>query len=138
MFPMSTKQGGNAVATGPDTCKTPTPGGPVPTPYPNTTMLMQANPGTLSKKVKVLNQGVVTKATMIPTSTGDEAGTAGGGIVSNMIKGPVSVAKGSTKVKVEGQPAVHQTCPTKHNGTSANVPAGSIVSPSQSKVIVGG
>ena len=138
MFPISTKQGGNAVASGPDTCKTPTPAGPTPMPYPNTTMLMQANPGTLSKRVKVLNQGVVTKSTQITMSTGDEAGTAGGGVVSNMIKGPVSISKGSSKVKVEGQAAVHQTCPTKHNGSSANVPAGTIVSPSQSKVILGG
>lgn len=138
MFPMSTKMAGDAVANGPDTCKTPSPGGPVPVPYPNLTQLMQANPGTCSKKVKVMNQPVVIKNTVINMSTGDEGGTAGGGVVSNMIKGPVTFVKGSMKVTVEGQPAIHQTCPTKHNGMSANVPAGMVVSPSQTKVIVAG
>ncbi len=138
MFPMSTKMGGNAVANGPDTCKTPSPGGPVPVPYPNTTTLVQANPGTCAKKVKVLNQPVIIKNTVINMSTGDEGGTAGGGVVSNMIKGPVRFSKGSAKVTVEGQQAIHQTCPTRHNGMSANVPAGTVVSPSQTKVLISG
>ena len=136
MFPMSTKMGGICQAF-PDTCKTPTPAGPVPIPYPNVAMLMQANPATCSLKVKVLNQPVVHKSTMIPMSTGDEAGSAGG-VVSSMIKGPCQFKLSSLKVKVEGQAVIYHTCMTGQNGTNANMPAGTQVAPSQTKVIVGG
>lgn len=33
-----TQKSGGKVVTGPDVCKTPTPGGPVPIPYPNLSM----------------------------------------------------------------------------------------------------
>lgn len=136
MFPMSTRQGGDCMAF-PDTCKTPTPVGTVPVPYPNTAMLMQANPATCSMKVMVLNQSVVTKQTQIPVTTGDEGGVEGG-VVSSMIKGPAKFTLGSMKVKIEGQPAIYQTCMCSQNGTNANAPAGLQVSPSQTKVIVSG
>ena len=42
MFPASTNGGGQCFAF-PDTCKTPTPGGPVPIPYPNIAMVNQAS-----------------------------------------------------------------------------------------------
>ena len=135
MFPVSTKMGGVCNAA-PDTCKTPSPGGPVPVPYPNVAMLNQANPGTLSKKVKILNQPIVLKNTVITMSSGDEGGTAGGGVISSMIKGPVQFKKGSVKFKSEGQPVVFHTCTTGHNGTNANMPMGAQTAPSQSKVIV--
>ncbi|AUX31883.1 PAAR-like domain-containing protein [Sorangium sp. So ce296] len=135
MFPIATRQGGTCEAF-PDTCKTPAPPAPpVPVPYPNTAQLVQANPGTCAKKVKVLNQPVITKQTVIPMSAGDEAGAAGG-VVSGTIKGPVQFKQGSAKVKVEGQPVVFQTCMTAHNGTNANMPAGVHSSPSQTKVSV--
>jgi hypothetical protein len=53
-----------------------------------------------------------------------------------MNMGEVSFKKGSTKVKVEGQPCIHLTSVTAHNGVNANVPAGLVVTPSQVKVIV--
>jgi len=135
MFPVSTKQGGDCNAF-PDTCKTPAPPAPpIPTPYPNAAQLMQANPGTCAKKVKGLNQPLILKSTVVPMSSGDEAGSAGG-VVSGTIKGPVSFKKGSAKVKAEGQPIVFQTCTTGHNGTSANAPMGVQASPSQSKIFV--
>ena len=93
MFPIATKQGGTAVAF-PDVCKTPTPAGPVPIPYPNTGQMMQANPGTCPKKVKILNQPPLTTQSIIVMSSGDEAGTVGG-VVSGMVKGPVQFKKGS-------------------------------------------
>lgn len=137
MFPVTTKQGGTCDAF-PDTCKTPAPPGPpVPVPYPNTAMLVQANPGTCSKKVKILNQPAVTLQTMIPMTSGDEAGAAGG-VVSGMIKGPATFKKGSAKVKVEGQPLVFQTCTAAQNGSNANAPMGVQSSPSQAKVLVSG
>lgn len=135
MFPIATKQGGGCEAF-PDTCKTPAPPGPpVPLPYPNLAQLVQANPGTCSKRVKILNQPVITKQTVIPMSSGDEAGSVGG-VVSGTVKGPVQFKQGSMKVTVEGQPVVFQTCMTGHNGTSANMPAGVHSSPSQAKVTV--
>jgi hypothetical protein len=135
MFPVATKQGGTAIAF-PDTCLTPAPPGPpVPVPYPNTAQLMQANPGTCPKKVKILNQPPLTTQSVIPMSAGDEAGSAGG-VVSGMVKGPVQFKKGSVKVKVEGQPLTFQTCTTGHNGMNANAPMGIHAAPSQTKVLV--
>ena len=136
MFPASTKASGQAATPGPlDACKTPTPGGPVPMPYPNIAMLAQANSGTCSSKVKIMNMAAVTTKTEIPMSTGDEAGTIGG-VMSNRFKGPVSFKMGSSSVKVEGEKLVHLTSMTGHNGSNANVPAGAQVAPSQTKVIV--
>jgi hypothetical protein len=134
MFPVSTKQGGDCIAF-PDTCKTPSPVGTVPVPYPNTAMLMQALPPTCTFKVKIMNQALITKQTTIPATTGDEAGAAGG-VVSSMIKGPAQPKTGSLKVKAEGNPVVFQTCVWGQNGTNANAPAGMQATPSQTKVTV--
>ena len=120
----------------PDVCKTPTPGGPVPMPYPNMAQLMQASQGTCSQKVKVMNKPVATLKTEIPMSSGDEAGTAGG-VVSGRNKGPVKFLKGSMKVSVEGSPPVYHTCMAGQNGSNANAPSGTQISPSQVKVLVG-
>jgi hypothetical protein len=134
MFFVATRQGGNSMAF-PDTCKTPSPVGPVPVPYPNTAMLMQANPATCTTKVKIMNQPVVTTQTQIPMTAGDEAGAAGG-VVSGMIKGPAQPKMGSLKVKMEGNSVVFQTCILAHNGTNANAPMGLQATPSQTKVMV--
>jgi len=136
MFPVATKQGGECLAF-PDTCKTPVPPpvGTAPIPYPNTAQLMQANPGTCSTKVTIMNQAVVTKQTEIPMTAGDEAGSLGG-VVSGMTKGPASFKMGSSNVKVEGNPVIFQTCMCGQNGTNANAPAGIHATPSQTKVTV--
>jgi hypothetical protein len=132
MLPASTKAAGQTFAF-PDVCKTPSPGGPIPLPYPNVGMVMQVTGE--STKVKLVSQGAVTKRSEVPRSMGDEAGTLGG-VVSNMNMGKVSFKRGSTKVKVEGQPLQHLTAPTGHNGASANHPAGMQVAPSQGKVLI--
>src|SRR3954451_7671836 len=98
MPPASTNGNGQTFAF-PDVCKTPSPAGPVPIPYPNTGMLMQVTGE--STKVKIVSQGAVTKKSEMPTSMGDEPGVAGG-VVSNMNMGKVVFKKGSSKVKVEG------------------------------------
>jgi hypothetical protein len=137
MFPASTDGGGQCALPGPlDACKTPSPGGPVPMPYPNFAMLTQANGGTCSSKVKITGKKACTQKTEITMSTGDEGGVAGGGVVSNQIKGAVKFKNGSSKVKVEGEKIVHLTCMTGHNGNNANMPSGVQVAPSQTKVIV--
>lgn len=137
MFPATTNGGGQCAVPGPlDVCKTPTPAGPQPLPYPNFATATQASGGTCSSKVKFMNKKACTKKTEITMSSGDEAGNAGGGVVSNRFKGPVVYKKGSSKVKIEGDQAVHLTSMTGHNGTNANMPAGVQVAPSQTKVKV--
>lgn len=137
MFGVSTKQDGICQTTGPlDVCKTPAPpAGPIPMPYPNISMCNQADPSKCTQKVKVVNQPALTKDSQIPSSTGDEAGSAGG-VVSGTIKGPTLWKRFSTKVKMEGVNVVYQLCNTTHNGTSPNAPMGMQVSPSQTKVTV--
>jgi len=134
MFPATTKGGGLCFAF-PDVCKTPAPPSPspVPVPYPNIGMLNQVTGE--STKVKFVHKGVVTKKSKMNRSQGDEAGVAGG-VVSGMNMGPVQYKKGSSKVKIQGQPCVHLASMTGHNGTNANMPSGAQVAPSQTKVII--
>lgn len=135
MFGVSTKAGGLSQAM-PDVCKTPAPpAGPIPIPYPNMAMLNQASGE--SKKVKISNMGVVTMGSSIPSTTGDEAGSAGG-VISSQNKGPAKPKKGSTKVKAEGQAIIYQTCMFGQNGNNANAPAGVQAAPSQTTVITMG
>jgi hypothetical protein len=137
IFPGSTSAGGNCMAA-PDVCLTPMPPPPVgpgtvPIPYPNTAMLNQATK--TSMKVKFMSKEVVTLKSEIPKSMGDEAGT-NKGVMSGMNMDKVSFKKGSSMVKIEGQPCVHLTSLSGHNGMNANAPAGCQVAPSQTKVIV--
>jgi len=133
MFPASTNGGGNCMAM-PDVCKVPAPPAPpIPTPFPNTAMMNQATGASL--KVKICGKQTVTTKSKIPKTMGDEAGVAGG-MISGMNMGPASFKKGSTKVKVEGSPTVSLTSMTAHNGTNANAPAGTVVAPSQQKVLI--
>ncbi len=136
MLPASTKGGGTCALTGPlDVCKTPAPPAPfAPIPYPNFAQAAQASK--CSSKVKICGSQTITTKSEIPMSTGDEGGTAGGGMVSNQFKGKVAYKKGSGKVKAEGNPVCHVTSMTAHNGNNANMPAGMQVAPSQVKVLV--
>ncbi len=131
MFPASTKMGGMCFGF-PDVCKTPTPAGPVPLPYPNTAQCPMAQG--VSVIVKILNQPVLTKMSQIPLSNGDEAGSAGG-VISGVVMGPAAYKQGISKVKVEGNDIVTVTMPTGQNGTNPNVP-GAQIAPSQTLVIV--
>lgn len=136
MFPMTTKMGGMAMAF-PDTCKVPAPPGPpVPTPFPNVTMFLQSNPGTCAQKVRVLGQPVVTAMTVVTMTSGDESGALGG-VMSNTMKGPARLSKGSSKVFAMGLPVGHHTCPVDANGVSPNAKGMHSV-PSQVKVFVKG
>lgn len=85
----------------PDTCKTPSPGGPVPIPYPNVALSTDTAKG--SKKVKMDGQSIMLSSSNFKMSTGDEAGSAGGGLVSNKIKGKAEFISYSFDVKVEGK-----------------------------------
>ena len=131
-LPASSKGGGQCFAV-PDVCKTPSPGGPVPVPYPNIGMVAQAVK--TSTKVKIVGMPAVIETTEIPMSQGDEAGTAGG-VVSGKNMDMVTFKKGSSKVLIEGKGCAYLTCMTAHNGANANMPAGHQIAPSQPKVLV--
>jgi hypothetical protein len=132
MLPAATQMGGTCFVF-PDVCNTPAPSGTVPIPYPNISQGMLAV--STSTKVFVTGMPAITLKSQIPTSNGDEAGTAGG-VVSGQFMGPTSFAKGSSKVMVEGMPWVNLTSMTKHNGASPNNPAGAMIAPSQAKVLI--
>ncbi len=84
----------------PDVCKTPTPAGPVPIPYPNIAKSSDTSKG--SKTVKMDGNPIMLKGSVFSTSTGDEPGTAGG-IISNTTKGKAEFINYSFNVKVEGK-----------------------------------
>ena len=118
----------------PDVCKTPTPVGPVPIPYPNIAMLMTANPGTACKKIYLMSMPAHNLMTQIPMSQGDNAGVAGG-VASSMVMGPSRHLMGCVGVIYEGTPATKLTSPTGQNGMSLNAP-GMTIAPSQTKVMI--
>lgn len=132
MMPASSKQSGTCFAF-PDVCKTPSPGGPVPIPYPNFGMVLQCTK--TATKVKFCNKEAVTKNSEMPRSTGDEPGTIGG-VISNVNMNKVIYKKCSSKVKAMGHQVAYLTSTTGQNGTNANMPVGTQIAPSQVKVIV--
>lgn len=97
--------GGNwfSAATLPDVCKTPTPSGPVPMPYPNMSQVNTLTGGTTT----VLVDGgkmAANKPSRFAMSTGDEPGTLGG-IKSNVFKQASTWITYSFDVKLEGKNA---------------------------------
>jgi len=69
------KDSGKVSSAFPDQCKTPpSPAGPVPVPYPNTSMRSDTKKG--SKKVKMDGNPITLKESNYLKSTGDEEGTA--------------------------------------------------------------
>lgn len=96
--------GHTQTAAAPDVCQTPSPGGPVPVPYGNVARDRDLADGSAS--VEVDGHPVALKGSYLSTSTGDEAGTAGGGLVSSKIQGRVVFLTASLDVWVEGQGVV--------------------------------
>ncbi|WNG34738.1 DUF4150 domain-containing protein [Archangium violaceum] len=96
-----TKDSNGITAAFPDVCKTPSPGGPIPIPYPNIAKSSDTAKG--SKKVTVEGNPLCVKDSNFSTSTGDEAGTAGGGVASSKTKGKAEFVNFSFDVKVEGK-----------------------------------
>jgi len=86
MVPASTKPG-NAILAFPDVCKTPTPGGPVPVPYPN-----QAMTGQAKTAVKTAAIGSTLGAQKVPT----------GSVTGTSMKGMAGQAKTAANTAVIG------------------------------------
>ena len=117
----------------PDVCLTPAPPAPpVPVPYPNIGMPAMANP--VTSKVMIGGMPALTKASKIQPTNGDQAGVSQG-VASGKIMGPAEIIQGSSKVKLEGNPAVYLGNPTKQNDGNA---VGSILAPSQTTVMIMG
>jgi hypothetical protein len=110
--------GGSQTSPAPDVCKTPSPGGPVPVPYVNMAQNSALDAG--SSTVKIEGNPIALKSSNLSTSSGDEGGTAGGGIVSSKTKGKLTWAVASTDVKVEGEGVVRFLDTCLHNGNVSN------------------
>jgi Domain of unknown function (DUF4150) len=95
--------GGKGVAPG-DACLSPPPppAGPLPVPYVN--MLQASDLAKGSKSVKIQGEPTALEdASEISTSSGNEAGTQGGGVVTHKTKGKGSFKSWCFSVKVEGK-----------------------------------
>ena len=96
----------------PDVCKTPTPAGPVPIPYPNIGKSADTSSGPTT--VTTDGQMPMTQDAKYMMSTGDEAGSALG-VVSNKIKGVCEFMMYSFDVKFEGNNVCRMGDPLFHN-----------------------
>lgn len=96
----------------PDVCKTPSPGGPVPIPYPNIGKASDTSKG--PKKVTTDGKMPMVKGAKYSTSTGDEPGSAGG-VISGVNKGECEFMMYSFDVKFEGKNVCRLGDPLWHN-----------------------
>ena len=96
----------------PDVCKTPTPGGPVPIPYPNIGKSSDTVQGTIT--VKADGQMIMVKGAKYMMSAGDEAGTIGG-VLSNVFKQECEFLMYSFNVMLEGKNVCRLGDPLWHN-----------------------
>jgi hypothetical protein len=96
----------------PDVCKTPTPAGPVPIPYPNIGKSADTSSGPTT--VTADGQMPMTKEAKYMMSTGDEAGSATG-VMSSKIKGACEFMMYSFDVKYEGKNVCRLGDPLFHN-----------------------
>ena len=120
-----TKETGGVTSAFPDVCKTPSPGGPVPIPYPNIARSTDTAKG--SKTVLVEGNPLCLKDSNFSTSTGDEAGTAGGGVASSKTKGKAEFVNFSFDVKVEGKNVARAMDLMLHN--DKNTPPFPVIQP---------
>jgi len=96
----------------PDVCKTPTPGGPVPIPYPNIGKSSDTSDG--PKSVKTDGEMPMVKGAKYSKSTGDQAGSVKG-IISGKITGECEFMMYSFDVKFEGKNVCRLGDPLFHN-----------------------
>jgi uncharacterized protein DUF4150 len=106
------KSSGGMSTVFPDVCKTPSPAGPIPIPYPNIGMASDTSSG--PTKVKTDGEMPMTKGAKYSTTSGDEAGTAGG-VVSSSFKGKAEFMMYSFDVKFEGKNVCRLGDPLFHN-----------------------
>jgi len=98
---------GISAATIPDVCKTPSPGGPVPIPYPNVSQSATLDKGTTTVKADG-GMMIAIKGSEFSASNGDNAGTVGG-VKSNTFMKESTWILYSFDVKMDGQNACRLT-----------------------------
>jgi Domain of unknown function (DUF4150) len=96
----------------PDVCKTPSPAGPIPIPYPNLGQATNTSAGPPS--IQLDGSMPMTKDARYRLTSGDEAGSAGG-VVSSGVKGEAEFMMYSFDVKLEGKNACRLGDPLFHN-----------------------
>ncbi|WP_437641892.1 DUF4150 domain-containing protein [Sorangium sp. So ce854] len=96
----SASSGHTSVTPGPiDACKTPTPGGPVPMPYPNIGVTVTIGPGYTTKTL-AMGTPMYTKKSKMALTNGDQPGVALG-VVSNRVMGMAQPLMSSNDVLAE-------------------------------------
>lgn len=135
-------KGSNGVSTAtlPDVCKTPSPGGPVPVPYPNVSQSATLDKGTTTVKADG-GMMIATKGSEFSLSNGDNAGVAGGVKSSTFMKESTWILY-SFDVKMDGSNACRLTDKKFQNHENTADMAGELqapkdVAPSDSDCIVG-
>jgi len=114
---------GITTATIPDVCKTPTPGGPAPMPYPNIAQSITLSNGTTS--VKGDRMMAANKGSKFALSNGDNPGVAGGIKSSTFMKEATWILY-SFDVKLNGKNASRFTDKMFHNSQNAANLAGEL------------
>lgn len=118
---------GISIATIPDVCKTPSPGGPIPIPYPNISQSMTLDKGTTTVKADG-GMMIATKGSEFSLSNGDNAGVAGGVKSSTFMKESTWILY-SFDVKMDGQNACRLTDKKFQNHENTADLAGTIQDP---------
>jgi len=93
---------GMCMATIPDVCKTPSPAGPIPIPYPNISTSSDLADGTTT--VKAEGKMAAVKGSKYSKSNGDEPGSAGG-VVSSSFGKEAEFLLYSFDIKLDGKNA---------------------------------
>jgi len=118
---------GISIATIPDVCKTPSPAGPVPIPYPNISQSITLDKGTTTVKADG-GMMVATKGSEFSLSNGDNAGVAGGVKSSTFMKESTWILY-SFDVKMDGKNACRLTDKKLQNHENAADLAGAVQTP---------
>jgi hypothetical protein len=100
----------------PDVCKTPSPAGPVPIPYPNVGKAADTSGGPPS--VTIDGSMPMVKSARYAVTSGDEAGSAGG-VVSGVVAGEAEFSMYSFDVKLEGRNVCRLGDSLMHNKKNA-------------------
>jgi hypothetical protein len=106
------KQSGGQSPVFPDVCKTPTPGGPVPIPYPNIGRAADTSAG--PKSVRIDGAQPMVKDAKYSKTSGDEPGTAGG-VISGVNRDVAEFIAYSFDVRLEGRNACRLGDTLVHN-----------------------
>ena len=118
---------GISMATIPDVCKTPSPAGPVPIPYPNISQSATLDKGTTTVKADG-GMMIATKGSEFSLSNGDNAGVAGGVKSSTFMKESTWILY-SFDVKMDGSNACRLTDKKFQNHENTADLAGTFLKP---------